>query len=51
MQLTPAQHRAYRRLALTVLGLDVATLTTGLRARRLEAMPPLQVLPQIDRAA
>ncbi|HET6318309.1 MAG TPA: hypothetical protein VFG86_17790 [Chloroflexota bacterium] len=30
----PAQQAAYRRLALAILGLDVATLADELRARR-----------------
>jgi hypothetical protein len=49
--LTPEQQQAYRRLALTVLGLDLASLTADLRARRFQAMPKLQVLPESDRAA
>jgi len=49
--LTPAQYRAYRQLAIAALGLDVATLTNDLRARRLQRMPELRVLPEPDRAA
>jgi hypothetical protein len=30
----PAQHAAYRRLALTILGLDVEHLAAGLRVAR-----------------
>ena len=34
--LKPTQQRAYRQLAIAVLRLDVATLTSELRARRLQ---------------
>lgn len=34
----PAQQAAYRRLAVAILGLDVATLATQLRSARREAM-------------
>jgi hypothetical protein len=49
--LTPAQGRAYRQLAIYALGLDIATLTTTLRGRRLQRMPELRILPASDRAA
>lgn len=49
--LTVAQRRAYRQLAIHALGLDVPTLTRTLRARRLERMPALRLLPPADIAA
>jgi uncharacterized protein YlxW (UPF0749 family) len=49
--LTADQRRAYRQLAIHALGLDVATLTRTLRARRLERMPELRLLPPADIAA
>ncbi len=49
--LTPEQQRAYRQLAIFALGLDLPTLTRELRARRIERMPELRLLPQSDRAA
>ncbi len=49
--LTPAQRRAYRRLAIYALGMDIATLTRDLRARRLERMPEQRLVPTSDLAA
>ena len=49
--LTADQRRAYRQLAIHALGLDVATLTRTLRARRIERMPVLRLLPPADIAA
>jgi hypothetical protein len=49
--LTAAQQRAYRQLAIYSLGLDIATLTRQLRARRLQRMPELRIVPTSDRAA
>jgi hypothetical protein len=49
--LTADQRRAYRQLAIHALGLDIATLTSTLRARRLERMPALRLLPPADIAA
>jgi hypothetical protein len=49
--LTTGQRRAYRQLAIHALGLDVPTLTRTLRARRLERMPELRLLPPADIAA
>jgi hypothetical protein len=43
--MSPARQGAYRRFALTVLGLDVPTLAVELRARRLAAAPRLQIVP------
>jgi hypothetical protein len=51
VSLTVAQQRAYRQLAIAALGLDLPTLTRELRARRLQRMPLLQLLPPTDRAA
>jgi hypothetical protein len=50
-QLTPAQRRAYRQLAIVALGLDLPTLTMNLRARRLQSMPVLSIVPPTDQAA
>jgi len=50
-QLTAAQHRAYRQLAITTLGLDLPTLTQTLRARRIQAMPQLRIVAPTDLAA
>ena len=36
---TPAQDAAYRRLAITILGLDVATLAVQLTGQRRAAAP------------
>ena len=49
--LTTGQQRAYRQLAIFALGLDLPTLTRELRARRLQRMPEVLVVPTIDRAA
>jgi hypothetical protein len=49
--MSPARRAAYRRLALTVLGLDVPTLTAKLRARRLASAPWLRLVPPSSRAA
>jgi hypothetical protein len=50
--LDPARQAAYRRLALTILGVDVHTLTTELRAQReaavREARPALLPLCALD---
>ena len=35
----PAQHAAYRRLAVAILGLDVATLAFELRSARRHVLP------------
>jgi hypothetical protein len=51
MSLTAGQQRAYRQLAIVTLGLDLPTLTRELRARRLQRMTMLQLLPPSDRAA
>jgi hypothetical protein len=40
----PARMAAYRRLAVAILGLDVATLASELRSSRLD-------IPELDRAA
>jgi hypothetical protein len=48
--LTAGQRKAYRQLALTVLGLDVTTLTSELRARR-EQAALLNLVSDADRAA
>lgn len=49
--MSAARHAAYRQLALTVLGLDVPTLTNELRARRFARMSHLRLVPQGDCAA
>lgn len=51
LPLNASQQRAYRRLAIAALGLDVPTLTRQLRARRLEALPELRLVPAADLAA
>jgi hypothetical protein len=43
-----ARQAAYRRLALTILGVDVQTLTADLRARRLEAAAAAPTELQLD---
>jgi hypothetical protein len=50
-QLTPAQYRACRQLAIAALGLDVRTLTAQLRGRRLRKIPLLRIVPPADLAA
>jgi hypothetical protein len=49
--LASARQAAYRHLALTILGVDVRTLTAELRARRQEAAPQLRLVPLPPRAA
>ena len=49
--LTPGQRRAYRQLAIYALGIDISSLTQTLRARRLERMPELRLVPPADIAA
>jgi hypothetical protein len=51
--MSPARRAAYRRLALTVLGLDVQALATGLRTRRdqREATPRSLLVRPMLRAA
>jgi hypothetical protein len=49
--LDTARQAAYRKLALTILGVDVRTLTDELRARREAAAPRLYVVPPSPRAA
>jgi hypothetical protein len=51
VSLSPARASAYRRLAVTVLGLDVPTLTAELRDRRRNSPRMLRVLPPSSRAA
>ena len=46
-----ARQAAYRRLALTILALDVPTLTAGLQARRQPPTPLPQALPGPARQA
>jgi len=48
--LDSARPAAYRQLALTILGVDVRTLTAELRARRQEAGPQLRLVPLPSRA-
>jgi len=48
----PARRAAYRRLAVTLLGLDVPTLVAELQARRqAEPRPPARLRPALRRAA
>jgi hypothetical protein len=49
--LDSARQAAYRHLALTILGVDVRTLTAELQARRQEAAPQLRLVPLPPRAA
>jgi hypothetical protein len=49
--LDPARQAAYRRLALTILGADVRTLTAELRARREADVPQVQAASALLRAA
>ena len=48
----PGRRAAYRRLAVTILGLDVPTLVAELQARRqAEPRPPARLHPALRRAA
>ena len=47
-QSSPERQRAYRQLAIVALGMDLATLTRELRARRLERT---RVLDEAQQAA
>ena len=47
----PARQNAYRRLALAILGADVAHLTTLLQRQRMSKLPPVQLLATTARAA
>jgi hypothetical protein len=49
--LDSARQAAYRHLALIILGVDIRTLTAGLRTRRQEAAPQLWLVPLPPRAA
>jgi hypothetical protein len=50
--LSPARRVAYRRLALTILGADIQTLTAQLQARREErAASVVELRPSLDKAA
>jgi hypothetical protein len=49
--MTAARQQAYRRFALTVLALDLPTLTADLAARRMAAAPELLPVARTSRAA
>ena len=50
LPLSPARYRAYRRLALTIVGMDVPTLTAQLLSSELSG-PRLQLVATALRAA
>jgi hypothetical protein len=51
LALSLARHQAYRRLALTIIGLDVPSLTEQLRFRRELSGPRLRLIAPAARAA
>ena len=51
LALSLARHNAYRRLAVTIMGLDVSTLTEQLRFRRELSGPRLRLVAPVLRAA